>query len=137
MNATTYSIGELAAEFGLTTRALRFYEQQGLLRPRRMGQRRVYRRGERTRLKLILRGKRLGMALAEIKELCALYELVQGEERQPERYLEILEEKRQMLLRQRQDVEDALTELEESKRRCQTILKQKRVRVQRAAPVDA
>ena len=139
MNTATYTIGELAAEFGVTARAIRFYEHQGLLAPRRMGQRRLYHRGERARLKLILRGKRLGMTLAEIKELFELYELVQGEARQLERYLTLLNEKRQMLLRRRQDVDDALAELEESERRCRTLLERKHaaLRARRTAPLDA
>lgn len=134
-HSTTYTISELAAEFGVTTRAIRFYENQGLLAPQRLGQRRIYHRGERTRLKLILRGKRLGMTLAEIKEVFELYELAHGKERQLERYLEILREKRRLLLRQRQDVEDALAELEDSERRCRAILEQKQA--PRTAPVDA
>ena len=136
---TTYTIGELAAEFGVTARAIRFYEHQGLLAPRRIGQRRLYRRGERARLKLILRGRRLGMTLAEIKELFELYDLVQGEERQLERYLALLREKRQMLLRRRQDVEDALAEMEESERRCRALLERKQAAqgARRTAPLDA
>lgn len=136
---TTYTIGELATEFGVTARAIRFYEHQGLLAPRRIGQRRLYRRGERARLKLILRGRRLGMSLAEIKELFELYELVQGEERRLERYLALLGERRQMLLRRRQDVDDALAELEESERRCRSLLERKQAAqdARRTAPLDA
>lgn len=142
VNGTTYIIGELATEFGVTTRAIRFYEHQGCSVRSEWDNGGSTTAVSGTRLKLILRGKRLGMALAETKELFELYELVQGEERQLERYLEILEileEKRQMLLRQRQDLEDALAELEESKRRCRAILGQKRAaaRARRAAPVDA
>ncbi|MDZ7810924.1 MAG: MerR family DNA-binding transcriptional regulator [Arhodomonas sp.] len=91
-NATTYTISELAREFAITTRAIRFYENRGLLTPRREGQRRVYSRRDRTRLKLTLRGKRLGMTLAEIKEVFDLYDVAHGEERQLARYLEILDE---------------------------------------------
>ena len=70
-----YSIGDLAAEFGLSPRAIRFYEDQGLLTPRRIGGNRIYAAGDRARLQLILRGKRLGFALADIKELLGLYDV--------------------------------------------------------------
>src|SRR6185369_11102953 len=69
----TYSISELAQEFALTTRAIRFYEHEGLLAPRRRGLARIYGERERTRIKLILRGKRLGLALSEIRELFDIY----------------------------------------------------------------
>ncbi|MQM37239.1 hypothetical protein KBTX_01238 [wastewater metagenome] len=124
-NATTYTISELAREFDVTTRAIRFYENRGLLNPRREGQKRIYSRRDRTRLKLTLRGKRLGMTLAEIKEVFDLYDSAHGEERQLARYLEILEEKRQLFLQQRQDLEDALGELEDSMGRCRRILDSK------------
>lgn len=124
-NATTYSISELAREFGITTRAIRFYENRGLLNPRREGQKRIYSRRDRTRLKLTLRGKRLGMTLAEIKEVFDLYDVAHGEERQLERYLEILDEKRRLFLQQRKDLEEALGELEDSMGRCRRILESK------------
>ena len=69
----TYSISALAQEFALTTRAIRFYEDEGLLAPARRGQTRIYGDRERTRIKLILRGKRLGLALSEIRELFDIY----------------------------------------------------------------
>lgn len=125
INGTTYTISELAREFGVTTRAIRFYENRGLLAPRREGQKRIYNRRDRTRLKLTLRGKRLGMTLAEIKEVFDLYDMAHGEQRQLQRYLEILQRKRDMLLQQRQDLEEALSELEESARRCRVILSER------------
>ncbi len=128
LNGTTYTISQLAREFGVTTRAIRFYENRGLLAPRREGQKRIYSRRDRTRLKLTLRGKRLGMTLAEIKEVFDLYDMAHGEERQLERYLEILQQKRAMLLQQRQDLEDAIRELEESMGHCRNILEHKRQR---------
>ena len=127
-NATTYSISDLAREFGITTRAIRFYENRGLLNPRREGQKRIYSRRDRTRLKLTLRGKRLGMTLAEIKEVFDLYDVAHGEERQLERYLEILDEKRRLFLQQRKDLEEALGELEDSMSRCRRILESKQER---------
>lgn len=123
---TTYTISELAKEFDVTPRTIRFYESSGLLSPRREGSRRVYSRRDRTRLKLTLRGKRIGMTLDEIREVFDLYDQSHGEERQLERYLNILEEKRAALLRQRKDLNDALAELEESARRCRATLAERR-----------
>lgn len=127
-----YSISDLAKEYDVTTRTLRFYESVGLLSPTREGQKRFYHRRDRTRLKLALRGKRLGMTLAEIKEVFDLYDSARGETGQIERYLDILQEKRTQLLRQRQDVEEALAELDISERRCRTILTRKQRREQSA-----
>lgn len=120
----TYGIRELADEFGITTRTIRFYEDHGLLRPRREGQRRIYSRGDRVRLKLTLRGKRLGMSLPEIREIFDLYDtdIATGGNRQLRHYLKILGEKRELLLQQRRDIDEALAELEESARRCEAIL---------------
>ena len=75
----SYSISDLAREFALTTRTIRFYEDEGLLSPRRAGSRRIYAERERVRIKLILRGKRLGLSLSEIRELLDLYEATKGE----------------------------------------------------------
>ncbi len=83
----TYSIGELAREFDLTTRAIRFYEDCGLLTPRRSGRNRVYSQRDRTRLKLTLRGKRLGLTLSEIRELIDMYEPGRDERPQLKRFL--------------------------------------------------
>lgn len=119
-----YTISELAREYEVTTRTLRFYETVGLLAPARQGQKRFYNRRDHTRLKLTLRGKRLGMTLAEIKEVFDLYDSSHGEAGQLKRYLDILDEKREELLRKRQDVEDALEELANSERRCRAELAQ-------------
>ncbi len=86
----TFTIGELAREFDLTTRAIRFYEEAGLLSPQRQGRLRVYTQGDRTRLKLTQRGKRLGLSLAEIKELVMMYESPRDTVPQLRRYLEVL-----------------------------------------------
>ncbi|WP_449371204.1 MerR family transcriptional regulator [Thiomonas sp.] len=88
--AATFTIGELAREFDLTTRAIRFYEEAGLLSPQREGRLRVYTQGDRTRLKLTQRGKRLGLSLAEIKELVMMYESPRDTVPQLRRYLEVL-----------------------------------------------
>lgn len=122
----TYTISELAREFQVTPRAIRFYESCGLLAPRREGQRRIYSRRDRTRLMLTLRGRRIGMSLAEIAEVFDLYDQARGEERQLERYLAILEEKRAVLLRQLHDLKTVLSELEESAERCRAILAARR-----------
>lgn len=125
MSEQHFSISDLAREFGVTTRAIRFYEDKGLLNPARKGLKRLYSRRDRARLKLILRGKRLAFTLDETRELFELYDRAQGEERQLEHYLRIVADKRARLLQQRQDIEAALAELEESERRCRQILAQR------------
>lgn len=106
-----YSIGELAAEFDVTPRAIRFYEAEGLLAPRRDGQRRIYSPRERTRLKLTLRGKRLGLTLSEIRGLIDMYEPGQDERPQLERFLAVLETHKSALERQRVDIAAQLAEI--------------------------
>ncbi|MDQ6638750.1 MAG: MerR family DNA-binding transcriptional regulator [Pseudomonadota bacterium] len=88
--AATFSIGELAREFGLTTRAIRFYEDCGLLAPDRVGRNRVYTARDRARLTLTLRGKRLGLKLAEVKDLVDMYETRRDTEAQLRRFLDVL-----------------------------------------------
>ena len=106
-----YSIGELAAEFDVTPRAIRFYETEGLLAPRREGQRRIYTPRERTRLKLTLRGKRLGLTLSEIRDLIDMYEPGRDERPQLERFLAVLETHKTALERQREDIAAQLAEI--------------------------
>jgi DNA-binding transcriptional MerR regulator len=106
-----FSISDLAREFDVTPRAIRFYEDHGLLAPRRDGQRRIYTPRDRTRLKLTLRGKRLGLTLAEIRELIDMYEPGRDERPQLERFLAVLEAHRASLLQQRSDIEAQLSEL--------------------------
>ena len=105
------SISELAREFDVTPRAIRFYEDQGLLSPRREGQRRIYTARDRTRLKLTLRGKRLGLTLSEIRELIDMYEPGRDERPQLERFLAVLESHKAALLQQRADIEAQLAEI--------------------------
>jgi DNA-binding transcriptional MerR regulator len=107
-----FSISDLAREFDITPRAIRFYEDQGLLAPRRDGQRRIYTPRDRTRLKLTLRGKRLGLTLSEIRELIDMYEPGRDERPQLERFLAVLDSHKASLNRQRQDLEAQLAELE-------------------------
>ena len=106
-----FSIGELASEFDVTPRAIRFYEDHGLLAPARAGQRRIYSGRDRTRLKLTLRGKRLGLSLSEIRELIDMYEPGRDERPQLQRFLAVLEAHRASLLQQRMDLEAQLNEL--------------------------
>lgn len=107
----TFTIGELAKEFGVTLRTLRFYEDQNLIHPRRQGLNRLYGRRDRARLKLVLLGKRVGFSLSEIKEMLALYELRDGDIAQLEMALRRFSEQIDVLKRQQQDVEQAIDEL--------------------------
>lgn len=122
LSGTTFSIGELAREFAITTRAIRFYEDEGLLAPIRVGRKRLFRRRDRGRLKLILRGKRLGFTLGEIRETFELYDQAHGEAKQLRYYLSVLDEKREQLTRQRRDIDDALAELEQSYDHCRQLI---------------
>jgi DNA-binding transcriptional MerR regulator len=106
-----FSISELAREFDITPRAIRFYEDQGLLAPRRDGQRRIYTPRDRTRLKLTLRGKRLGLTLSEIRELIDMYEPGRDQRPQLERFLAVLEAHKASLLQQQADIEAQLSEI--------------------------
>ena len=108
----TYSIGQLAEEFGITSRTLRLYEEEGLLDPLRDGTRRIYNERNRVRLRLILRGKRLGWSLSEIRELFDLYDSSQGEQAQLELMLEKLACRRELLIEQKNDIDQALQELD-------------------------
>lgn len=107
----TYSIGELAEIFGITPRAIRFYEDRGLLTPRRAGKNRIFGDRERVRLDFILRGKRLGISLAEIGEWLDLYDMEDGERRQYKALLEGSRRRIAELERQRDDLEATLKEL--------------------------
>lgn len=118
-----FSIGELATEFDVTPRAIRFYEDHGLLAPSRAGQRRVYSPRDRTRLKLTLRGKRLGLTLSEIRELIDMYEPGRDERPQLKRFLAVLESHKASLLQQRRDIEAQLTELEAFEKKIRRQLK--------------
>lgn len=119
----TYSISDLAREFALTTRAIRFYEDCGLITPTREKRTRVYGERERVRLKLILRGKRLGLALSEIGELLDLYEVRRNERAQLTAFLAMLAERRMRLLQQREDIEAVLAEIDGIERECRRRLK--------------
>lgn len=117
-----YGISELANEFAVTTRTIRFYEEQGLLKPRRKGQERVYSARDRVTLKLILRGKRIGFSLVECKELIDMYDPRSGNRKQLNRFLEKIEERRQQLDRQLADIQQMQLELQAAEQRCRTAL---------------
>ena len=117
-----YSIGELSREFGVTTRTIRFYEDQGLLSPTRDGQNRIYEVRDRVRLKLVLRGKRLGFSLKEIKKLIELYDAPEGEGAQLRSFIEKIRARRSELLAQKDDIEYVLDELDTLERRCASLL---------------
>ncbi|MFZ5755558.1 MAG: MerR family transcriptional regulator [Pseudomonadota bacterium] len=118
----SHSIGELAREFGITTRAIRHYEQLGLLKPARRGQTRIYSPADRVTLILILRGNRLGFTLAESRELIGLYDPASGNVHQLERLLAKLAERRAVLERQLADIRDMQNELDDVERRCRDAL---------------
>jgi DNA-binding transcriptional MerR regulator len=118
----TYSISELAGEFDVTTRTIRFYEEKGLLSPRREGTRRIYSAADRTRLRLILRGKRLGLSLDESAEIIRMYGTPGNNRRQLEKLIEKIREKRLELQRQQQDLEVVLRELADAESKCNEAL---------------
>jgi len=120
----SYSISDLAQEFALTTRAIRFYEDEGLLAPARRGRTRVYGERERTRIKLILRGKRLGLALSEIRELFDIFAATGNEKPQLAKFLQMLADRRAMLHQQREDIDAVLAEIALLERDCRRRLKQ-------------
>jgi len=109
--AKTYSISDLAREFEVTARTIRHYEEQGLLNPAREGMNRVFSNRDRVRLKLALRGKRLGFSLSEIRDLFKLYDLARDEDAQIEVFLARLEKRRTLLEQQREDIGVMLDEI--------------------------
>ncbi|HSE77353.1 MAG TPA: MerR family DNA-binding transcriptional regulator [Alphaproteobacteria bacterium] len=114
----SYSIADLAQEFEVTTRTIRFYEDEGLIAPARKGQRRVFSPRDRVRLRLILRGKRLGFSLGEIREIIDLYDAAPGEAGQLRHFLGKIKERRAALERQRADIAETLAELAQVEARC-------------------
>jgi DNA-binding transcriptional MerR regulator len=107
-----YSISDLAREFDVTPRAIRFYEDQGLIAPQRSGSRRIYAKRDYVRLKLILRGKRLGLSLSEVAAMFDLYDSARDEKPQLAQFLAALAERRVQLERQRADIDEMLGEIE-------------------------
>lgn len=121
---TCYSISDLAREFGITPRTIRFWEGQGLLFPRREGQSRIFSRRDRTRLKLALRGKRLGLSLLRIKETIDMYDTARDESSQLVKFLDVLGERRAAYERQREDIEAVLEEISSFEQVCHELLEQ-------------
>jgi len=120
----TYSISELANEFDVTPRTIRFYEEKGYLKPAREGTRRIYSAPERTKLRLILRGKRLGLSLDETAELIRMYGSQQGNRHQLEKFLLHIADKRAELERKQRDLDVMLNDLQAVEQKCQEALAQ-------------
>ena len=121
----TWSITDLAREFDVTPRAIRFYEDQGILRPERTGRSgltRVYTNRDRTRLKLTLRGKRLGLTLTQVRELIDMYESPKDAVPQAKRFLAVLEQHRRALEQQREDIQVTLAEIGQHEAECRRML---------------
>jgi DNA-binding transcriptional MerR regulator len=114
----TWGIGDLAAEFDVTPRTIRFYEEHQLLSPERRGTQRVFRDGDRVRLSLVLRGKRLGMPLQEIKKIIGMYDAEPGEVGQLRYLLQQIADRRAQLEQRRRDIDQTLAEMDEIERRC-------------------
>lgn len=123
---TIYTISDLSQRFDITTRAIRFYESEGLLSPAREGQKRLYSQKDYTTLKLILRGKRLGWSLAESRELIQMYQPEQNNQAQYQKVLEKVADSRQRLQQQMNDIHVMLLELDEHEARVKEALDAKR-----------
>jgi DNA-binding transcriptional MerR regulator len=119
---TTYSISDLASEFTVTTRTIRFYEEKGLLKPRREGTRRIYGPADRTKLRLVLRGKRLGLSLDESREIILMYGKPGNNRKQLETLIAKYQEKRAELKRQQNDLRVMMKELTEAENKCRAAL---------------
>lgn len=109
----TYSISDLAREFEITPRSIRHYEDQKLISPERNGSQRIYSKGDRVRLQLILRGKRIGFSLSEIREIIDMYDPSAGDEKQTELLIRKIAERRIALYQQQQDIKTMLAELDQ------------------------
>ena len=118
----TYTISQLAREFDITTRAIRFYEEKGLVTPLREGQKRLYTPADRVRIKLILRGKRIGMTLQESVEVIDMYQPGRSNTEQLHSLISKVQDRRARLLQQRQDIDDMLSSLQEVQTLCESTL---------------
>lgn len=125
MPNATWTISELSKEFDITPRTIRFYEDQGILSPARQGRNRVYVARDRTRLKLALRGKRLGLQLAEIRDLIDMYDGPMDTTAQLKHYLSVLKAQRETLEQQKHDIEEILAEILTQQAQCETLLSKK------------
>jgi len=122
MSTQTYSISDLSRELDITTRAIRFYEEQGLLSPERRGLERIYTARDKVSLKLILRGKRIGFSLAECRELIELYDPTSGNLKQLNSMLAKIAERRAQLEQQMLDIHQMQLELDTAQERCEKAL---------------
>lgn len=118
----TYSISDLANEFGITTRTIRFYEEKGYLKPKRNGTRRIYSPPDRTSLRLILRGKRLGLSLEETAEMIGMYGSPRGNRKQLETFILRINEKRTELERKQSDLQVMINDLQSVEDKCYVAL---------------
>ena len=118
----TYTISELAREFGVTTRTIRFYEEKGMVSPLREGQKRLYTPADRVRIKLILRGKRIGMTLRECLDLIDMYDPEHNNTEQLHSLINKVKTRRDSLLRQKKDIDDMLAGLAEVQSLCEQSL---------------
>ncbi|MFN4324249.1 MAG: MerR family transcriptional regulator [Azonexus sp.] len=114
----TFAISDLAREFDITPRTIRFWEDQGILAPQREGNKRIFTRRDRARLKMALRGKRLGLSLAEIKDLIGMYNSTEDETPQLLECLRVMEKRRAALQQQREDIEAMLAEIDQFEAQC-------------------
>jgi DNA-binding transcriptional MerR regulator len=120
----TYTISELAREFGITTRTIRFYEEKGLISPRREGQKRLYSPADRVRIKLILRGKRIGMTLRECVEVIDMYQPGHNNAEQLHSLITTVKARRRKLLQQQKDIDEMLAGLDEVQDLCESALEE-------------
>ena len=132
----TYTIGDLSREFDVTLRTLRFYEDKGLLSPKRQGTSRIYNRRDRARLKLALMGKKVGFSIVEIKEMLDLYDLKDGQATQIRVTLERFEDQVGVLKQQKQDIEQAIEELTRTMDIVKGMLKEREAAEQQAVAAE-
>lgn len=117
-----FTISDLARDFDITLRTIRFYEEQGLIEPQREGRQRQFTHRDRARLKLILRGKRIGLALSEIREILDLYELARDEASQSLKLLQLLSDRKKQLEKQRRDIDVVLSEIDILEGHCRQVI---------------
>ena len=122
MPEKTYTISDLAKEFGVTTRTIRFYEEKGLITPLREGQKRLYSPADRVRIKLILRGKRIGMTLQECVDFIDMYDPEHNNDDQLHSLIDDVKHRREKLQQQKKDIDDMLFGLEEVQALCEAAL---------------
>ncbi|MDO5666818.1 MAG: MerR family DNA-binding transcriptional regulator [Alcaligenaceae bacterium] len=124
MTQENWSISELAEMYQVTPRTLRYYEDQGIIAPHREGQKRIYNQRDRTRLKLALRGKRLGFSLAEIRDLIDMYDGPNSHPGQLQSYLTHLKKQKELLTQQQKDIQEVLEEIRRQEQVCLNLLAQ-------------